>query len=129
LHTHRSRVEVRPRCGANQIVWSFVAFPRAIPPPALLPFAILEVRERYGVTVLFVTHDIDESVYLGDRIVVLTPSPTSVQEQLDVELPQPRDQVQTKERQEFAQLRAHVYRAIKRRTETRPEETTAAARP
>jgi ABC-type sulfate/molybdate transport systems ATPase subunit len=96
-------VEVRPRCGANQIVWSFVAFPRAIPPPALLPFAILEVRERYGVTVLFVTHDIDESVYLGDRIVVLTPTPTSVQEQLDVELPQPRDQVQTKERQEFAQ--------------------------
>jgi NitT/TauT family transport system ATP-binding protein len=91
---------------------------------------ILQVRERYGVTVVFVTHDIDESVYLGDRIVVLTPSPTSVQEQLDVNLPQPRDQVETKELQEFAQLRAHVYRSIKRRTGERPpEETTAAARP
>ena len=50
---------------------------------------ILQVREQYGVTIVFVTHDIDESVYLGDRIVVLTPSPTEVQEQLDVELPRP----------------------------------------
>jgi NitT/TauT family transport system ATP-binding protein len=89
---------------------------------------LLRVRERYGVTVVFVTHDIDESVYLGDRIVVLTPSPTRVQEALDVDLPQPRDQVQTKELQEFARLRAHVYRSIKRR-ESEPAETTAAPRP
>ena len=39
---------------------------------------ILEVRERFDVTIVFVTHDIDESVYLSDRIVVLTPSPTTV---------------------------------------------------
>src|SRR4051812_6178000 len=76
---------------------------------------ILSVRREYGVTVVFVTHDIDESVYLGDRIVVLTPSPTSVQETLDVDLPSHRDQVETKELQEFARLRAHVYRAIKRK--------------
>jgi NitT/TauT family transport system ATP-binding protein len=76
---------------------------------------ILAVREEYGVTVVFVTHDIDESVYLGDRIVVLTPAPTSVQEMLDVDLPQPRDQVETKELQEFARLRAHVYTSIKRK--------------
>ena len=43
---------------------------------------ILRVREQFGVTVLFVTHDIDESVYLADRIVVLTPSPTEVREVL-----------------------------------------------
>ena len=79
-------------------------------------------------TVVFVTHDIDESVYLGDRIVVLTPSPTRVQEALDVDLPQPRDQVQTKELPEFARLRAHVYRSIKRR-ESEPAETMAAPRP
>jgi NitT/TauT family transport system ATP-binding protein len=76
---------------------------------------ILNVRQEFGVTVVFVTHDIDESVYLGDRIVVLTPSPTSVQELLEVELPSPRDQVETKELQEFARLRAHVYRSIKRK--------------
>jgi NitT/TauT family transport system ATP-binding protein len=75
---------------------------------------ILEVRERYDVTIVFVTHDIDESVYLSDRIVVLSPSPTTVKEILDVQLPRPRDQVDTKELPEFAHLRAHVYRLIKR---------------
>jgi NitT/TauT family transport system ATP-binding protein len=75
---------------------------------------ILDVRDRYDVTILFVTHDIDESVYLSDRIVVLGPSPTAVKEILDVQLPRPRDQVDTKELPDFAHLRAHVYRLIKR---------------
>jgi NitT/TauT family transport system ATP-binding protein len=81
---------------------------------------VLEVRRQYDITIVFVTHDIDESVYLSDRIVVLTPSPTRVQEMLDVPLPQPRDQVQTKERPDFAHLRAHVWRSIKRPDGTRP---------
>jgi NitT/TauT family transport system ATP-binding protein len=76
---------------------------------------VLEVRDRYGVTIVFVTHDIDESVYLGDRIVVLTPSPTEVQEVLDVDLPRPRDQVATKELPAFTHLRGHVWRSIRRR--------------
>ena len=95
---------------------------------------ILEVRREFGVTVVFVTHDIDESVYLGDRIVVLTPAPTQVQETLDVDLPAKRDQLETKENPEFARLRAHVYRSIKRkqtaaRPERAPDEQPAAARP
>ena len=81
---------------------------------------ILQVRERYDVTIVFVTHDIDESVYLSDRIVVLSPSPTTVREIISVDLPKPRDQVETKELPEFAHLRAHVYRLIKR------EETSVA---
>jgi NitT/TauT family transport system ATP-binding protein len=87
---------------------------------------ILEVRREYGVTVVFVTHDIDESVYLGDRIMVLTPAPTTVQQALDVELPQPRDQVETKELPEFARLRAHVYRSIKRKQESAEPEMAEA---
>ena len=75
---------------------------------------VLEVRERYRITIVFVTHDIDESVYLSDRVIVLTPSPTSVYEVLDIDLPAPRDQVMTKELPEFAHLRAHVWRSIKR---------------
>ena len=75
---------------------------------------ILEVRGHYGMAILFVTHDIDESVYLSDRIVVLSPSPTEVREIVDVALPHPRDQVETKELPEFARQRAHVYRLIKR---------------
>jgi NitT/TauT family transport system ATP-binding protein len=83
---------------------------------------VLRVREQFGVTVLFVTHDIDESVYLADRIVVLTPSPTEVREVLSVDLPRPRDQVDTKELPEFARLRAHVYRLIKREQATGGDE-------
>lgn len=75
---------------------------------------VLELRDRYGITVVFVTHDIDESVYLSDRVVVLTPSPTRVQEIVDVPLPRPRDQVETKELADFAHLRAYVWRSIKR---------------
>jgi NitT/TauT family transport system ATP-binding protein len=74
---------------------------------------VLAVRKQFGVTIMFVTHDIDESVYLSDRIVVLSKSPTSVVEVLDVPLPPERDQVATKELPEFAHLRAHVYRLIK----------------
>jgi NitT/TauT family transport system ATP-binding protein len=74
---------------------------------------VLNIRHDYDVTVLFVTHDIDESVYMGDRVVIMTPRPSRVQEVLEIDLPRPRDQVDTKEMPEFAHLRAHVYRAIK----------------
>jgi NitT/TauT family transport system ATP-binding protein len=74
---------------------------------------VLKVRQEFGMTVLFVTHDIDEAVYLADRIVLLSPPPCTVQEVLDVPLPRPRSQMETKELPEYARLRAHVYRAIK----------------
>jgi len=75
---------------------------------------VLRVREQYGITILFVTHDIDESVYLADRVVVLTHSPTEVKEIVHVDLGRPRDQIATKELPEFVHLRGHVYRLIKR---------------
>ncbi|MGW3498720.1 ABC transporter ATP-binding protein [Streptomyces sp. NPDC001020] len=68
-------------------------------------------QER-GVTVLFVTHDIDEAVYLGQRVIVLSASPTVVQEQLKVDLPDERDQVHTRVAPRFAELRTHVYEQI-----------------
>ncbi|MFL5918316.1 MAG: ABC transporter ATP-binding protein [Gaiellaceae bacterium] len=78
---------------------------------------ILRVRDEYGITILFVTHDIDESVYLADRVVVLTHSPTNVKEIVPVHLPRPRDQIGTKELPEFIDLRGHVYRLIRRELE------------
>ena len=86
----------------------------------------LRVRDQYGITILFVTHDIDESVYLADRVVVLTHAPTEVKELVQVDLPRPRDQIATKELAEFAHLRAHVYRLIKRE-QVAPAETEADA--
>ena len=91
---------------------------------------VLSVREHHGVTILFVTHDIDESVYLADRIVVLTHAPTHVKEIVAVELREKRDQIETKELPEFAQLRTHVYRLIKREQSAADEaEVTWPARP
>ena len=72
-----------------------------------------DVHERFGITVVFVTHDIDESVYLADRIVVLTHRPTSVKEIVPVSLSRPRDQIATKELSEFTQIRGRVIRLIK----------------
>ena len=80
---------------------------------------VLQVRKEFGITILFVTHDIDESVYLADRVVVLTHSPTEVKEVIPVDLGPDRDQIATKELPEFAQLRAHVYRLIKREQASR----------
>ena len=75
---------------------------------------VLQVHKDYGVTILFVTHDIDESVYLADRIVVLTHAPTEVKEVVSVDIGSQRDQIETKGMPEFAQLRTRVYRLIKR---------------
>ncbi|CAM5625543.1 putative ABC transporter ATP-binding protein [Streptomyces afghaniensis 772] [Streptomyces afghaniensis] len=68
-------------------------------------------RER-GITILFVTHDIDEAVYLGERVIVLSASPTVVREQLKVDLPVERDQLHTRVDPRFAELRTHVYEQI-----------------
>jgi NitT/TauT family transport system ATP-binding protein len=87
---------------------------------------VLRVREEFAVTILFVTHDIDESVYLSDRVVVLTHAPTEVKEIAEVGLPFPRDQIATKELPDFMQLRAHIYRLI-RREHVEPAEELATA--
>jgi NitT/TauT family transport system ATP-binding protein len=74
----------------------------------------LRVREEYGVTVVFVTHDIDEAVYLSDRVIVLSKSPCLVQEILPIDLPSPRDQVHTRASARFAALRTHLLEQIKK---------------
>jgi len=72
------------------------------------------VRAPRSATVLFVTHDIDESVYLGERVLVLSSSPTFVQEDLTIDLPAERDQLTTRALPRFTELRTHVYEQIQR---------------
>ncbi|WP_405534892.1 ABC transporter ATP-binding protein [Streptomyces sp. NBC_00075] len=75
---------------------------------------LLEVHRTDGATIVFVTHDIDESVYVGDRVVVLSPGPGSrVLLDLPVGLPGPRDQIGTRGLPEFVALRAQVGRAVR----------------
>ena len=74
---------------------------------------VLRVRHEFGVTVVLVTHDIDEAIYMGDRVVVLSARPSTVKQVLPVDLPRPRDQLATKAEPRFNELRAEIYGAIK----------------
>ena len=74
---------------------------------------LLRIWAEFGVTVLFVTHDVDESVYLGDRVAVLSKSPSTVSEEVVVDLPRPRDQLTTKADPLFSELRTRVLRSIR----------------
>ncbi|MFE9171094.1 ABC transporter ATP-binding protein [Streptomyces kebangsaanensis] len=73
---------------------------------------VRELWRRLGVTVLFVTHDIDESVYLGQRVLVLSNRPTVIMEDVAIDLPDERDQLSTRSMKRFAELRGHVYELI-----------------
>ncbi|MFC6881816.1 MULTISPECIES: ABC transporter ATP-binding protein [Actinomadura] len=69
---------------------------------------VLQVHQAEGMTILLVTHDIDESVYVGDRVVVLARNPGRIRAELPVALPTPRDQITTRSVPEFVRLRAEV---------------------
>ncbi|MET0238176.1 MAG: ABC transporter ATP-binding protein [Kibdelosporangium sp.] len=73
---------------------------------------LLRVRHEHKSTVLLVTHDIDESVYLGDRVLVLSKSPAWIVADLPVDLPAKRDQITTRESANFVALRGEVARLL-----------------
>ena len=69
---------------------------------------ILRLHQEFNVTVIFVTHDIDEAIYLADRVVVLSGPPGTVSEIVQVGLARPRDQIATKANEQFAGHRQHI---------------------
>lgn len=79
---------------------------------AELEDVIQDIHDRLGVTVFFVTHDIDEAVYLADRVVVLSTSPAVVSEIVEVGLERPRTQLATKGSSEFIELRKRVFELV-----------------
>jgi len=81
---------------------------------------VLRVRAERDITILLVTHDIDESVYTGDRVLVLSRGPGRVVADMPVDLPAPRDQIATKELPEFARLRAEVSRLVRASKQPEP---------
>jgi len=83
---------------------------------------VRDLWHRFKVTVLFVTHDIDEAVYLGERVLVLSHRPTVILEDVDIDLPDERSQLETRSTPRFAELRHHVYELIQAATQGfRPE--------
>ena len=85
----------------------------------------LRVRDDTGQAVILITHDIDEAIYLSDRIVVLGGRPASVVEQVEVPFGPVRDQLVTKALPEFGRLRAHVHMLIETASRAMTQATPA----
>src|SRR5215213_898280 len=68
--------------------------------------------EHRRVTIVHVTHDIDEAAYLADRVLVMTPAPGRVVRLVDVELPRPRAQTATRSSDRFLAVRNEIQEAI-----------------
>jgi len=77
----------------------------------------LQLRNEFGITMLLVTHDIDEAVYLSDRVFVLSAPPSTVLEEIPIGLAQPREQVKTRSEGGFLELRNHIHGLIGKKTE------------
>jgi len=73
-----------------------------------LQVLLLSIWERTRITIVFVTHDVDEAVYLSDRVSVLTPSPATISEVLPVDVARPRRPIETREEARFLQLRHYL---------------------
>jgi NitT/TauT family transport system ATP-binding protein len=72
---------------------------------AALQDVLLDIQDRTDATVVFVTHDLDEALYLADRVLVLAGEPGAVALDLPTELPRPRHQLRTRESEHYLRLR------------------------
>jgi NitT/TauT family transport system ATP-binding protein len=79
----------------------------------LLQDELLNIWERERKTVVFVTHSIEEALYLADRIVVMSPRPGRIAQMIDVPFARPRrDEIKTDP--EFLKLRRHIWESLKK---------------
>jgi NitT/TauT family transport system ATP-binding protein len=73
---------------------------------------LLRLRDRTRTSFVFITHDIEEAIYLGDRVAVLNGSPGRIEQVIAIELPNPRDQIMTRQLSEFLNYRYRLHKAI-----------------
>jgi NitT/TauT family transport system ATP-binding protein len=83
----------------------------------LLQEELLDLWQREQKTVIFVTHSMDEAVYLSDRVVVMTPRPGRVAEILDVPLPRPRAAEEVRRDSRFVDLTNYIWDSLKKAME------------
>lgn len=76
---------------------------------------VLDLRRRLKISVVVVTHDIDEAVYLADRVIVLSGHPATVIDTIEIALGGERDQVATKALPLFADYRGRILNQIRKR--------------
>ena len=73
---------------------------------------LLDIVATTEMTVVFVTHDIEEAVYLSDRVLVLDGSPARIEAEIQVDCPRPRTQLRTRESSGFLSARHQVHEVI-----------------
>ena len=78
----------------------------------ILQAELLRIWETINTTVVFVTHSIDEAIFLADRVVVMTARPGRVKEIVEIDLPRPRDE-DVRASEAFNAYRGHVWRALR----------------
>jgi NitT/TauT family transport system ATP-binding protein len=79
---------------------------------AILQELVLKIWAALPITILFVTHDVDEAVFLSKRIISLDRAPGGIKEDMEVDLPYPRDAVSTREEKRFIELRQRLFSGI-----------------
>jgi NitT/TauT family transport system ATP-binding protein len=79
----------------------------------VLQSELLAIWERTRKTVVFVTHSVDEALYLSDRVYVLSPRPARVRAVLDVRLPRPRDPEGVLALPEYRELHRHIWSLLR----------------
>jgi NitT/TauT family transport system ATP-binding protein len=80
---------------------------------AVLQDELLALWDRVKSTVLFITHDLDEAIYLSDSVVIMGRRPGRIKEVLEVKLPRPRYSYDVRAEQEFARLRSIAWQSIR----------------
>ncbi len=80
---------------------------------ATLQDVLLSVQQETGATVVFITHDLDEAIYLGDRVLVISGSPGTIAVAMETELPRPRDQLTTRELPGYLHVRHLLGQALR----------------
>lgn len=78
---------------------------------------ILDIWQKKKLTVILVTHDVDEAVYMADRILVLSARPTVVAESIETDITRPRDAITTRENARFIELRHALLEVLLKRRE------------
>ncbi len=74
---------------------------------------VLNLVQTHGTTTLLVTHDIDEAIYMADRVIVLSGTPADSTSDISVNLPRPRVQMETRSNPAFLQLRNQLHASIR----------------
>ncbi|MFC6874576.1 ABC transporter ATP-binding protein [Halobellus marinus] len=70
---------------------------------------VLDIWRKTNKTIIFITHNLDEAIFLSDRVIVLSDRPTSIEEIIEIDLDRPRDIEYTRQQDRYQELHSEIY--------------------